>query len=213
MQRLLDNRILQSTTGKSATLQVWSDCSGLATEMFASRELRKAMMDGVGIDVKWVLYCACETDKRARQYIKANHSPAHCSDDMMHRNFEEGKFWCEMCMDNHQLPREGIDVYVAGYPCSPWSRKGLRTDFEHPEIQPFLIGMQMVNFVRPAVWLMETTGGVEDHRNGADESALDKVLRHIRETVRTPYVTQVVRNVTPAWSGYPTRRPRVFILN
>ena len=124
VQLLTDSHFLKRTSENTVSLQVWSDCTGLATEMFSSRELSKALLEAVGINVQWTLHCACEKDRRAREFIKANHSPKHCSDDMMHRNFEEGKYWCEICMDNHELPRQGIDVYLAGYPCSPWSRKG-----------------------------------------------------------------------------------------
>lgn len=210
---LVRDSLLQRAAGKSVTLQVWSDCSGMATEMFAARHLSEALMGETGMSVKWNLFCACEKDKRARDFMMANHAPMHVSDDITHRNFVEGKFWCEKCETNHPLPDSGIDVYIAGYPCSPWSRKGLRTDFSHPEIQPFLVGMKTVNALKPAVWLMETTEGVDDHRGGAETSALDLVLKYIKETVNVPYVTQVVRNVTPAWAGYPIRRPRVFILN
>ena len=138
-----------SGTSKSLTLRVWSDCTGLATEMFASRELSRALAAELGIELNWVLFCACEKDKRARDFIMANHAPLHCSDDMLHRSFTEGQFWCEMCKANHDLPKQGIDVYIAGYPCSPWSRKGTRTDFDHPDIKPFLIGMKMVNYIKP----------------------------------------------------------------
>ena len=35
----------------------------------------------------------------------------------------------------------------------------------------------------------------------------------MKDAVDTPYTLQVVRNVNPAWSGFPVRRPRVFLLN
>lgn len=201
-------------TQTSVTLNMWADCAGMVTEMFAGRKVTKALSEEIGLNVCWRLFCACEKDPRARAFIRSNHSPMHTSDDMLHRDFGSGQYYCDQCGANHDLPETGIDVYVAGYPCSPWSRRGLRSDFNHPDIKPLLIGLQTVNYMRPALWLMETTEGVDDHRDGSAESALDNVRRLIKKEVhRATYFSHIVRNLSPVWSGYPTRRPRVFILN
>ena len=211
---LTRQNILQRHDTTSITLQVWSDCAGIATEMFAAKDVSDAVLEATGLKINWSLYCACERDPRTRAFIKANHTTLHTSDDMNHRDLTSGQYYCDQCSINHDIPQTGIDLYVAGYPCSPWSRKGLRTDFDHPDIKPFLIGLQTVNLMRPALWLMETTEGVDDHRHGSSESALDKVQAYIKKTLqRVHYYSHIVRNFSPMWSGYPTRRPRVFILN
>ena len=197
---------IQPANGGNITLQMWSDCGGLAVEMMATKEVSDALLQSTGLTVKWSLYCACEKDQRTREFIKANYTPLHTSDDMLHRDLTQGQYYCDQCAANHDIPREGIDVYVAGYRCSPWSKKGRRPDFNHPDAQSLLIGIHTVNHIRPAVWLMETTE--------CDHIVLDKVRDHIQNTLQgVHYHSHIVRNFNPTWSGYPTLHPRVFILN
>ncbi len=215
VRRLIDENILQRTVQERAKLrlQVWSDCGGIGSEFFAARVLRDVLLKELGLEMEWKLYCHCDTDARARKFVRLNHNASHTSDNMLHRDFALGTFWCDSCGQSHLLPQQGIDLYVAGYPCNPWSRRGIRTDFAHPDIQPFLIGIKTVNFLKPAMWLYETTEGVDDHRAGSTHSALDQVLSYIKDTINPPYLSCVVKTFDPTWVGYPTKRPRVFILN
>lgn len=215
VQGLMAADVLQKGTAgpREITLRVWSDCGGLATEMFSAKELSTALENLCGITVKWILYCYCDQDARAHTFVKANHAPLHASTNMEQRNMRDGKYWCSLHQENHDLPKSGIDVYVAGYPCSPWSRRGLRTGFDHPDIKPFLIGMETIEYMKPAVWMMETVAGAGDVKAGQEKSGLQQVLEHVRKTVRTPYHSQLAQNVTPLFHGYPVRRPRFFLIN
>ncbi len=193
-------------------LNVWSDTSGLATEMIAFSAIEEAIADLTKYRVTFRLYYACESDQHARDFITANHKPLHMSEDIKHRNLETKKYWCAKCNADHALPESGIDIYVAGYPCTPWSRKGTRARWNHPATAPLHIGLRTVAVLRPCVWILETSRAVDDSRAGAD-SALDDLKKMTAEIITTPYEQLVLRHVSPTSTLYPIRRPRVYIVN
>ena len=189
-------------------LMVWSDCSGLNSGMFALRELGNAFLELLGLDVTWVLYMTCESDKKSREFARLNHDPVHISEKMQHRNFQTGQVHCTTHDDNHDMPRRGVDLYIGTYPCSPFSRRGKRTGFDHPDVEAFLIGLKTIAFIAPAVFVIEL-GEVPS------QDALNQILEKAQAIVQAgvaKYTVQVVRNLTPAWSGYPARRKRLFII-
>jgi len=202
----------QDGSTNEMVLRVWSDCAGLATEMYSLNALRGALAK-IGIKVKFVLYMYCERDPRAIEFAKANHQPSHISDNIESRNLEEGKIWCSKCQQNHDLPTEGIDIYVAGYPCSPWSRRGTRTGFQHKDIKPFQIGIPTINIIRPVIWLWETAEGVADQRASQDCTDLDRAKAYIAKHISTPYASVEVKCMSPPQQGFPNRRSRRYALN
>ena len=75
-----------------------------------------------------MLHTYCDKDRYAQRFVAQNMQPAHLATDMEQRNFTTNTYYCHPCDTNHQLPVGGIDVYVAGFPCTtpPWSRRGKR---------------------------------------------------------------------------------------
>ena len=207
---LMEKGHLSNRTGqqKKMELTVWSDCSGINSEMFALRELSNEWHVGLGVSVTWVLYMTCESDKTSQEFSRLNHDPKHVSEQMQHRNFETGQVHCMTHGENHDMPRHGVDLYVGTYPCSPWSRRGKRTGWDHPDAEASIIGFKTIAFVGPAVFVVEL-GEVPSHE------ALQEILTKLQEIIQAGharYTIQVVRNLTPAWSGYPTRRKRCFLI-
>ena len=123
--------------------------------MFALKELRRALREEAGIDMTFYLYFTCESDKTCLEFARTNHMPRHTSRDMRNRDFESGKYWCGTHNEDHDLHRQGVDVYVGSFPCSPWSRCGKRTGFEHPDTEMTIIGLKSIVCLRPAVWVIE----------------------------------------------------------
>ena len=198
----------RTTEAKDLELTIWSDCSGINSDMFALKDIGAALLELTGIRVQWKLYYVCDCDKQSREFANLNHDPLHVGDAMEHRNFETGQMWCEMHRANHDMPRHGLDVYIGTYPCSPWSRRGKRTGFSHPDAAVFIIGVKSIAYMTPAVWVIEI-GEVPS------QACLDEILQKITDILQTSqatYTVQMVRNLTPTWSGYPTRRTRLFII-
>ena len=207
---LMDRGHLSNKTGqqKQLELTVWSDCSGINSEMFALRELGNELRVVLDVHVKWVLYMTCESDKASQEFARINHDPRHMSERMEHRNFQTGQVHCMTHGENHDMPRHGVDLYVGTYPCSPWSRRGRRTGYDHSDSEVSIIGFKTIAFIGPAVFVIEL-GEVPRHED------LQIILTKVQEIVQAgpaTYTIQVARNLTPAWSGYPTRRKRVFLI-
>ena len=94
----LSNRVGQQ---KRLELTVWSDCSGINSEMFALRELGNELRVGLGVHVTWILYMTCESDKASQEFARLNHDPQHMSERMQHRNFQTGQVHCMIHNENH----------------------------------------------------------------------------------------------------------------
>ena len=93
---LQEGHHLPTRTVHDATLEltVWSDCSGMIPVMFALRELAIQLRASVRVIVKWVLDCTCDMDKMSRRFSELNHDPRHVGNQMQHRNFEAGQYYC-----------------------------------------------------------------------------------------------------------------------
>ena len=197
---------------REITLTIWSDCAGEGSEMFAGSELADALKD-LGYSLRWNLFCACESDTVAEHIIKHNHHPKHFSEQMEHRSIEAGTFWCTICNASHAIPTEGIDIYFGTYPCTPWSRRGQRLGWSHPDIKAFRIGIRTVAVMKPCMWFWETTEGVDDQRENDDATGLEKVEEFIATELakaQVSYVGRVVRKFNPTWCAYPVQRPRAM---
>ena len=194
------------------TLQLWADCGGLGTAQIAATALGEALGRELGIQLRWNLYCYCDKDEVARDFVQRNFKPAHISDDMEHRNFETNEIACSTCGCNHSLPSSGIDLYAAGFPCTPWTRRGSRQGWDSPDIKPLKIGFKTIRYVQPALWLYEVPEGVRDHRCAASESGLDQIQAFVSDLLGNGYTIQTAKCVDPTWFGFPIRRPRVFML-
>ncbi len=191
------------------SLQVWSDCSGINSEMFALRELSQSLKQVISLDVTWCLHFACDSDARSIAFAEANHFPKHVGTNMQQRNLTSGTYWCTACSQDHDLPKGTMDLYVGTYPCSPWSRRGTRTGFDHPMADAFHIGVQTINYMQPAVFIIELG---ELPEKTAVEQVCKEILKRLQVSGAAPYTLQPLRNMTPAWSGYPIKRSRFFLL-
>ena len=142
---------LSKWTGQQQRLEltVWSACSGSNSEMCALRELGSELRVWLDVHVAWPRYMACESDKASQPFATLNHDPQHMTERMQHRNFQTGQVHCMIHGENHNLPRHGVDLYVGTFPCSPWSRRGKRTGFDHPDVEVSIIGFKTIAFICP----------------------------------------------------------------
>ena len=109
-------------------LHVWADCVGLCSEMCAGREVEQSLRRLLGVDVKFILHGACDECPHSKKFVMQNYAPTHWSDDVCDRDWETGAY-TDTAADPavcRQLPDTGIDIYVAGWPCGPFSHRGVR---------------------------------------------------------------------------------------
>ena len=198
---------------KSLTVNLWSDCGGMVAEKIAWVDIRLAL-EKIGYKVDLNLYCACEHDPAAKKIINQNHDPLHYTDDiLLDRDLEAGTYMCSKCGVRHEFPKTGIDIYVGSFPCTPWTRRGKRTGFQHDDAQCFIVGLETVFILKPCVRAFETMEGVDDHRPHEEQTNLAKIQEYIRQQMAVhgvEYAGEVVRKIHPTWFSYPTQRPRVF---
>jgi len=204
----VSNGHLPSQSTKSVNINVWSDCSGINSEMCALQALSDSIREIIGANVQCNLYYTCDSDTKSIVFARQNHAPKHVGIDMKQRNFNTGEVWCTLCQRNLPLPKRGIDLYVGTYPCSPWSRRGTRAGWDHPSVDTFRIGVETIAYIQPAVWIIEL-GELPDNE------AIYEVIAAIREACSragSECTIQVVRDLMPSHSGYPVRRTRSFFL-
>ena len=205
---MVRNGHLLRNSQKKVELQLWSDCSGINSEKFAWNELQDAIRRIIGADVSLALFYTCESDPKSIAFVKENHQPQHVGTDMSQRNFTSGEFWCALRGENIPIPKAGVDLYVGTYPCSPWSRRGSRTGWDHPSVEPMRIGLQTMSYMQPAVWVIEL-GELPEN------AALDEILSGIQQKLETDgrrYIIQIVRSLGPHMQGYPIRRSRTYFI-
>ena len=208
VRTLVSNGHLPRSSQKKVQLQVWSDCSGINSEKFAWNEIQEAINRLIGADVSLMLYYTCESEAKSLVFAKANHHPKHVGSNMSQRNFASGVFWCTVHEENFPIPQSGVDLYVGTYPCSPWSRRGPRTGWDHPSVEPFRIGIQSLSYMQPAVWIIEM-GELPEN------ASLDDILSEIQSMLsqdNRQYIIQVVRSLGPQSQGYPIKRTRTYFL-
>lgn len=190
-------------------LQVWSDCSGINSEKFALEAINTAFAELLGTQVSWNLYCCCDVDQECLRFTRKMHRPTHTSCDIRHRNFQHGNFFCQDCQENVPLPTSGIDMYIGTYPCSPWSRRGKRTGFDHPDAEPLFIGLETITYLKPPIWLLELG---ELHDQAARAGVQEVIAKAMRQSGSQLYTMHMMSDLSPLFSGYPIQRPRFFIM-
>ena len=208
---LLQEGLLPRTPAMTeCRLRVWSDCSGINSEMLALEAISKAVTQILGIHLGVSMYCSCDLDPECLRLTQMRYRPQHLCNNIVHRNFQSGQFYCMLAKDNIALPREGIDLYVGTYPCSPWSRRGNRLGWDHPDIMPLRVGIQSIEYMRPVTFVLELG---ELWAQTAQKEIQQFIADHLnRPSMPQMYVMETVGGLSPGFSGYPIQRPRVFVL-
>ena len=113
---------IKASLGEEETIvNVWSDCGGMVTEMFSLRRMASKVRELTGVKFKAKLFCACEQKPELRSFIVTNHAPKHMAKDMLDRDWLNKSFKCVESEDPVRMPAQGIDIYVCGFPCGPWT--------------------------------------------------------------------------------------------
>ncbi len=115
-------------SGANIVLNMWSDCAGMGSEIFAMRMLVMELKMLYNVDVVINVVGVCEKKIDCCVFLEENHSPRIISNDMCDRKIRDvdGKLHAydlNIKTGQYEELPHGIDIYGLGFPCTPWSRR------------------------------------------------------------------------------------------
>jgi len=174
-------------SGRGSGIRVGTDCSGLEAPIIALRNLK--------VPFKHVF--SCDNDPEVIKTIQANQSPKVIYKDITTR-------------DNSSV--EPVDIYVAGFPCQPFSIAGKQQGFEDEKGRGTIFGdvFRYINGSHPKVFILENVKGLVTLQKGRYLNAILKALRNIADDAgnRIYEIHHMVTNTNQ--HGIPHRRPRWY---
>ena len=97
-----------------------------------------------------------------------------------------------------------LDIYICGFPCTPFSTRGRRLQWDDVNAQPFFSAVMTVSALRPRIALFENVPGLK--HNGA----MNRVLASLR-VVRGYHIIPLDL-LSNHQFGVPQHRSRLYIL-
>lgn len=164
-------------------VSVATDCSGMETPVMA--------LNNLGVPVNHVF--SCDVNPHAKRTIMANYPPKVFFDDLTKR-------------DNTVAPK--ADLYVAGFPCQPFSMAGQQQGFDDKRGRGtiFFHIRDYIEKQSPRVFLLENVTGLERINGGDYFSA-------IMESLRSLGVYNVhAGTMNTKEHGLPQNRPRIYFV-
>jgi DNA (cytosine-5)-methyltransferase 1 len=181
-------------------LRVGTDCSGIEAPIQALRQLK--------IPFKHVF--SSEIDKYCIQSIKANYHPEIIFGDK-DGPFPEGDITKRNIED---VP--DIDLYVAGFPCQPFSMAGKRKGFNDKRGNVFWSCLEVIEKKQPKYFILENVKGILNHDK---ENKKIKGFGRTWNTIWESLVEMEKYGYTVKWKvlntkhyGIPQNRERVFLV-
>jgi len=161
-------------------LRVGTDCSGIEAPIQALRQLKIIHSHVFSSDI----------DPYVIQSIKANYDPRIIYGDITKR-------------DTTHVP--DIDLYVAGFPCQPFSMAGDRGGFADKRGNVFWSCLDVIKTKQPTYFILENVKALLWHDKG--------------NTWKTIWDSLQLKNYTVKWKvlntrdyGIPQNRERIFIV-
>ena len=136
----------------------FSFCSGVEAPIEALNNL------GIPFEHRF----SCDNDLLVRTSIKANHKPKQLFEDIKAR-------------DNAHTPY--VDLYVAGFPCQPFSTAGKKESLEDSQGRGtiFFDVLKYIQDKRPATFILESVSGLTTLNEGKQLSVIVKALEAIKD--------------------------------
>lgn len=138
---------------------------------------------------------SCDIDKKVKAQIMANFPPAEWFDDLMTR-------------DNRSPSTPSVDLYVAGFPCQPFSACGLQKGFKDKRGMVFYGCADYIDCKRPRAFILENVRRLINHDGG---NTLSKVMQTLQGIGNGAYAVKW-KLLNTEEHGVPQSRPRLYII-
>lgn len=159
-------------------IRIGTDCSGADAPIWALRAMNASFSHEF----------SCERDRVIRGFIELNSNPRVLFEDMLAR-------------DRSSIP--DVDVYVCGFPCTPYSSlRGRNTRlFRETAARPYKETLNVLRDRRPPMAILENVIGLN--------RVMNKVIKDLE---RLGVYRIFVIPLDPAELGEPVARPRYYFL-
>lgn len=167
------------------SIRVGTDCSGMEAPIQALHNL----------GVKYEHIFSCDIDKHVKDTIFANFPPKVWYPDLTQR-------------DNKTAPK--VDLYVAGFPCQPFSNCGLKQGFKDARGRGTIL-FDICDYIeeqQPRAFLLENVSGILSRDGGKTWAAILETLEGVANNGY--HVTWGKLNTKD--HGVPQFRARVYIV-
>ena len=173
-------------------LRVGTDCSGIEAPIQALMQLN--------IPFKHV-FCS-DIDKFVIQSIKANYKPEIIYGD------KDGLFKDGNITKRNIDDVPDIDLYIAGFPCQPFSSAGDRRGLNDPRGTVFYSCLKVIETKQPKYFILENVKGLMTHDKGNTWNIMWTLLKELE---RFGYIVKWKILNTKDY-GIPQNRERIYIV-
>ena len=144
------------STRRLSSILVGTDCSGIEAPIFAL----------INMGIPFIHSFASDIDKDVVRTIKANTQPLIIYDNLHDR-------------DNSKTAQ--VDLYVAGFPCQPFSTMGKQEGFDDARGTVFFGILDYITQKLPKVFVLENVKGLVTMQKGKLLYQIMKLLRSIKD--------------------------------
>ena len=174
------DKMPRSRQRRRGPIRVLTDCTGMETFVLSLLCLG-ARLEHIG---------ASEIDAHARKLVSANFKPK--------------KFWKDI-KDRDNTTIKDVDIYGAGFPCTPYSTSGRCQGPRDPRSGVAYFVVRTIVEVRPTLFVLENVAGLV--------SCHEEVLMWIiNEISQTDHYNLYLKIINTNEHGIPQSRPRLYII-
>ena len=173
-------------------LRVGTDCSGIEAPIQALMQLNIPFNH---------VFCS-DIDKFVIQSIKANYKPEIIFGD------KDGLFKDGNILNRNIDDVPDIDLYIAGFPCQPFSSAGDRRGLNDPRGTVFYSCLKVIETKQPKYFILENVKGLMTHDKGNTWNIMCNLLKELE---RFGYIVKWKILNTKDY-GIPQNRERIYIV-